>query len=116
LSTVPFAKFAHPDCAATLMPLHELIEAHVLAAERLHGEGKCRTGGIWTYVRDNRPFGGTAPPAAVFFYSPDRAGHDLALRQMPVAHQPRMPLSFVGMAAKQVRDFGLDPAFADSSE
>jgi transposase len=70
-------------CAATLMPLYELIKAHVFAAERLHGDdttvpvlarGKCRTGRIWTYVRDDRPFGGRAPPAAVFFYSPDRAG------------------------------------------
>ena len=34
---------------------------------------KTRTGRIWTYVRDDRPFGGEAPPAAVFFYSPDRA-------------------------------------------
>ena len=35
---------------------------------------KTRTGRIWTYVRDDRPFGGQAPPAAVFFYSADRAG------------------------------------------
>ena len=34
---------------------------------------KTRTGRIWTYVRDDRPFSGKAPPAAVFFYSPDRA-------------------------------------------
>ena len=70
-------------CAATLMPLHELIKAHVFAAERIHGDdttvpvlakGKCRTGRIWTYVRDDRPFGGKAPPAAVFFYSADRTG------------------------------------------
>src|SRR5437762_14242090 len=70
-------------CAATLRPLHELIKAHVFAAERVHGDdttvpvlakGKTRTGRIWTYVRDDRPFGGKAPPAAVFFYSPDRAG------------------------------------------
>jgi transposase len=69
-------------CAATLRPLHELIRAHVLAAERIHGDDttvpvlakvKTRIGRIWTYVRDDRPFGGTAPPAAVFFYSPDRA-------------------------------------------
>lgn len=68
-------------CAATLMPLHELIKAHVFAAERLHGDDttvpvlaktKCRTGRLWTYVRDDRPFGGEAPPAAVFYYSPDR--------------------------------------------
>ena len=70
-------------CAATLKPLYELIKAHVLAAERIHGDDttvpvlakvKTRTGRIWTYVRDDRPFGGADPPAAVFFYSPDRAG------------------------------------------
>ena len=68
-------------CAATLMPLYELIKAHVLGAERIHGDDttvpvlakvKTRTGRIWTYVRDDRPFAGNAPPAAVFFYSPDR--------------------------------------------
>jgi transposase len=56
------------------MPLYRLIEAHVLAAERLHGDdttvpilakGKTVTGRIWSYVRDDRPFGGTSPPAAV---------------------------------------------------
>jgi len=70
-------------CAATLKPLFELIKAHVFAAERIHGDDttvpvlakvKTRTGRIWTYVRDDRPFGGQAPPAAVFFYSPDRTG------------------------------------------
>jgi hypothetical protein len=70
-------------CAATLMPLYELIKAHVLEAERIHGDDttlpvlakvKTRTGRIWTYVRDDRPFDGKAPPAAVFFYSRDRAG------------------------------------------
>jgi transposase len=70
-------------CAATLMPLHELIKAHVFAAERIHGDDttvpvlakvKCRTGRVWTYVRDDQPFGGTDPPAAVFFYSRDRGG------------------------------------------
>jgi transposase len=68
-------------CAAALTPLYELIKAHVFAAERLHGDdttvpvlakGHCRTGRIWTYVRDDRPFGGADPPAAVFFYSSDR--------------------------------------------
>jgi transposase len=70
-------------CAATLMPIYALIKAHVLAAQRIHGDDttvpvlakvKTRTGRIWTYVRDDRPFGGADPPAAVFFYSPDRAG------------------------------------------
>ncbi len=59
---------------AILQPLHALIERHVLAAERLHGDdttvpilakGKTVTGHIWTYVRDDRPFGGRAPPAAL---------------------------------------------------
>jgi transposase len=70
-------------CAATLMPLYELIKAHVFAAARIHGDDttvpvlaktKTRTGRLWTYVRDDRPFGGRVPPAAVFFYSADRAG------------------------------------------
>ena len=35
---------------------------------------KTKTGRLWTYVRDDRPFGGADPPAAVYFYSPDRGG------------------------------------------
>jgi transposase len=70
-------------CAATLAPLIEAIQAHVFAAERIHADdttvpvlakNKTRTGRLWTYVRDDRPFGGQAPPAAAFFYSPDRGG------------------------------------------
>ena len=69
--------------AATLMPLVLLIRAYVFAAERIHADettvpvqakGKCRTGRLWTYVRDDQPFGGLDPPAAAFFYSPDRSG------------------------------------------
>nr|QCL10265.1 transposase C of IS166 homeodomain protein [Rhizobium rhizogenes] len=68
-------------CTAVLKPLYELIEAHVLAAERLHGDdttvpilakGKADAGRIWTYVRDDRPFGGTSPPAALYYASRDR--------------------------------------------
>ena len=56
---------------------------HVFAAERLHGDdttvpvlakGKTDTGRCWVYVRDDLPFGGTSPPAAMFYYSRDRAG------------------------------------------
>ena len=70
-------------CAAALLPLAELIKAHVFAAARIHGDDttvpvlakvKTKTGRLWTYVRDDRPFGGAAPPAAVYFYSPDRGG------------------------------------------
>jgi transposase len=69
--------------AATLMPLVEVIRSHVFAAERIHADdttvpvlakGKTRTGRLWTYVRDDRPFGGRDPPAAAFFYSTDRSG------------------------------------------
>jgi transposase len=37
-------------------------------------KGQTATGRAWVYVRDDRPFGGHDPPAAVFFYSRDRAG------------------------------------------
>jgi hypothetical protein len=37
-------------------------------------KGKTATGRAWVYVRDDRPFGGRDPPAAVFFYSRDRTG------------------------------------------
>lgn len=70
-------------CCAVLEPLYRRLEAHVFAAERLHGDdttvpvlakGKTHTGRIWVYVRDDRPFGGTVPPAAVFYYARDRSG------------------------------------------
>src|SRR5215475_8920538 len=69
--------------SATLMPLVDAIRTHVFAAERIHADdtpvtvlakGKCRTGRLWTYVRDDRPFAGIAAPAAALFYSPDRGG------------------------------------------
>jgi transposase len=70
-------------CCAVLAPLIGRIEAHVFAAERLHGDdttvpvlakGKTHTGRCWVYVRDDRPFGGPDPPAAMFYYARDRAG------------------------------------------
>ena len=69
--------------AVALMPLYRLIEAHVLAAERLHGDdttvpvmatGKTDTARLWVYVRDDKPFAGADPPAALFHYSRDRRG------------------------------------------
>ena len=70
-------------CAVALRPMHDLIEAHVLAAGRLHGDdtpvpvlakGKTDTGRAWVYVRDDKPFCGPDPPAALFRYSRDRSG------------------------------------------
>jgi transposase len=54
-----------------------------LKAERIHADDtivpvlaklKTITGRLWVYVRDDRPFGGTDPPAAFFEYSRSRAG------------------------------------------
>jgi transposase len=68
-------------CTMALRPIYALIERHVLAAERLHGDdttvpilakGQTVKGHIWTYVRDDRPFGGRAPPAALYYASRDR--------------------------------------------
>jgi transposase len=71
--------------AAALKPLVDALATDVLAGDTLHvddtpvpvlapGTGKTKTGRLWTYVRDERPFAGTRPPAALFFYSPDRKG------------------------------------------
>jgi len=68
-------------CATALQPIHDLIRAHVLAAGRLHGDdttvpllarGATKQARLWTYVRDDHPFAGGAPPAALFYFSPDR--------------------------------------------
>ncbi|HXQ45045.1 MAG TPA: IS66 family transposase, partial [Caulobacteraceae bacterium] len=70
-------------CCAVLAPLIRRIEQYVFAAERLHSDdtivpvlakGKTDTGRCWVYVRDDRPFGGSTPPAAMFYYSRDRGG------------------------------------------
>ena len=77
-------------CTTVLQPLHALIERHVLTAERLHGDdttvpilakGKTIKGHIWTYVRDDRPFGGRAPPAALYYASRDRR-HEHPVRHL----------------------------------
>lgn len=87
LEGVPIALSTLADAVGSvctaLEPLLRRVEAHVLSAERLHGDdttvpvlakGKTTTGRCWVYVRDDRPFGGTAPPAVIFYYSPDRKG------------------------------------------
>ena len=68
-------------CAVALQPIHDLIRAHVLGAERLHADdttvpllakGGTQTARLWTYLRDDRPFAGRAPPAALYSFSTDR--------------------------------------------
>jgi transposase len=68
-----------------LTPLVDQIGKHVLAAAKIHaddtpvpvlapGNGKTRTGRLWTYVRDDRPAGFSTAPAVWFAYSEDRKG------------------------------------------
>ena len=68
-------------CTAALQPIHDLIRAHVLGAERLHADdttvplmakGGTQTARLWTYLRDDRPFAGGAQPAALYYFSTDR--------------------------------------------
>ena len=74
-----------------LQPLGERLAAHVFAAAKIHaddtpvpvldpGRGRTKTGRLWVYVRDDLPWGDASPPAAVFFFSPDRKG------ERPAAH------------------------------
>jgi transposase len=68
-----------------LAPLVSALRDHVMAAQKLHaddtpvpvlapGNGKTKTGRLWTYVRDDRPAGDQMPPAVWFAYSEDRKG------------------------------------------
>ena len=71
--------------ARLVRPLVDALAKHVMAGDRVHaddtvvpvlapGLGRTRTARLWTYVRDDRPFGGADPPAALYRYSPDRKG------------------------------------------
>jgi transposase len=71
--------------AAALAPLVDALAAEAMTSDTLHvddtpvpvlapGTGKTKTGRLWVYVRDERPFAGARPPAALLFYSPDRKG------------------------------------------
>jgi transposase len=87
LEGVPIALSTMADAVGSicvvLEPIQRLIEAYVMSAERLHAddttvpvlaEGKTDTARCWIYVRDDKPFGGVGPPAAIFYYSRDRKG------------------------------------------
>jgi len=74
-----------------LEPLQQCLAADVFASGKLFaddtpipvldpGRGRTKTGRLWVYARDDRPWAGHAPPAAVYFYSPDRKG------ERPAAH------------------------------
>ncbi len=70
---------------ALLQPLVASLGRYVLQAAKVHaddtpvkvlepGRGKTRTGRLWVYVRDDRPAGSKAAPAAWYRYTPDRKG------------------------------------------
>jgi transposase len=66
-----------------LEPLQARLAAHVFGSDKIFaddttipvldpGRGRTKTGRLWVYTRDDRPWSGPDPPAAVYFYSPDR--------------------------------------------
>ena len=66
-----------------LRPIHERILAHLKSSTKLFadettapvldpGRGRTKTGQLWAYARDDRPWGGTDPPAVAYVYAPDR--------------------------------------------
>ena len=73
------------QCAVLLRPLVDALERHVMTGAVLHaddtpvpvlapGTGQTKTGRLWAYVRDERAWGGDAPPAVLYRYTPDREG------------------------------------------
>jgi transposase len=74
-----------------LRPLHERLLAHLRGSSKLFadettapvldpGRGRTKTGQLWAYARDDRPWGGPAPPAVVYVYAPDRKA------ERPITH------------------------------
>jgi transposase len=77
-----------------LEPLQARLAEHVFASQKLFaddtpipvldpGRGRTKTGRLWVYARDDRPWNGPDPPAAVYLYSPDRRA------ERPAAHLAR---------------------------
>jgi len=74
-----------------LRPLRERILAHLKSSMKLFadettapvldpGRGRTKTGQLWAYARDNRPWGGSGPPAVAYVYAPDRTA------SQPITH------------------------------
>jgi transposase len=81
-----------------LRPLHERLLAHIRSSTKIFadettapvldpGRGRAKTGQLWAYARDDRPFGGADPPLAVYVYAPNRKS------EQPIAH----PADFAGV-------------------
>lgn len=95
-----------------LEPLRKRLAEHVFASQKLFaddtpipvldpGRGRTKTGRLWVYARDDRPWNGTDPPAAVYLYSPDRKA------ERPASHLAKF---------KGVVQVDGDPAFDRLSE
>lgn len=74
-----------------LRPVHERLLEHIRASTKIFadettapvldpGRGRTKTGQLWTYARDDRPFGGADPPIAVYVYAQNRKS------EQPLAH------------------------------
>jgi len=74
-----------------LRPVHERILAHLKSSTKLFadettapvldpGRGRTKTGQLWAYAQDDRPWGGADPPAVAYVYAPDRTA------SQPIAH------------------------------
>jgi transposase len=74
-----------------LRPLHERLLGHIRGSTKIFadettapvldpGRGRTKTGQLWAYARDDRPFGGADPPLAVYVYAPNRKA------EQPIAH------------------------------
>ena len=66
-----------------LRPVHERLLAHIRSSTKIFadettapvldpGRGRTKTGQLWAYARDDRPWGGSDPPAVAYVYAPDR--------------------------------------------
>jgi transposase len=74
-----------------LRPVHERLFAKLKGSAKLFadettapvldpGRGRTKTGQLWAYARDDRPWGGTDPPGVAYLYAPDRKA------ERPIAH------------------------------
>jgi transposase len=57
-----------------MIPVPSGVRVWLATTVPVLAKNKTVTGRLWTYVRDDRPCGGSDPPAALSFYSRDRGG------------------------------------------
>ena len=113
------------DCvggaAALLDPLVEALARYVVASPYLHGDdtpvpvlepgrGKTKTGRLWTYVRDGRPWADSAAPAVLFRYSPDRRGEHPRIPPEVASPESCRPTAMPGSSGSTRTDAILEAA------